>query len=137
MMRSYAYWINGAVVLGVTGMVAMSYGNAGPGIDPMTTASVVSAENADRFMVVDHAHNHTCIVALHRAPGYDIHRLEPGHCDGMPADLADARTWQDTETGKVRITDRKGNVLMRLSVSDEYGWDVVEPKNLALSFEAF
>jgi hypothetical protein len=37
----------------------------------------------------------------------------------------------------VRITDRQGNVLMRLSVSDKYGWDVVEPKNLALSFEAF
>ncbi len=136
-MRSYAYWINGAVVLGVAGMIGLNVGMAGPGVDRMTTASVVSAENADRFMVVDHAHNRTCIVALHRAAGYDIHRLEPGHCDGMPAELALARTWQDTETGKVRITDRQGNVLMRLAAADRYGWNVVEPKNIDLSFEAF
>jgi hypothetical protein len=136
-MKSYAYWINGAAVLGISGMMAVSYGIADPGIDTMTTASIAPPASADRFMVVDHAHNRTCIVALHRAEGYDVHRLEPGHCGGMPVELGEARTWQDTEVGKVRITDRRGNVLMRLTADDRFGWNVVEPANLALSFEAF
>ncbi|GAB4361703.1 MAG: hypothetical protein Kow0026_25020 [Oricola sp.] len=136
-MKSWTYWINGAAVLGITGMMAVSYGIADPGIDTMTTASVTPPASADRFMVVDHAHNRTCIVALHRAEGYDVHRLDPGRCADMPAALENARTWQDTETGKVRITDRQGNVLMRLSAGDRFGWNVVEPAGLALSFEVF
>ncbi|QKV20314.1 hypothetical protein [Oricola thermophila] len=136
-MKSFAYWINGAAVLGIAGMMAMGSGIADPGIDTMTTASIAPPADADRFMVVDHARNRTCIVALHRAAGYDIHRLEPGKCDGMPPALSEARIWQDTATGRVRITDRKGNVVMRLSADDRFGWNVVEPADLALSFEAF
>ena len=55
----------------------------------------------------------------------------------MPAHLASARTWQDTPAGDVRITDHTGKVLMKLGVSDGFAWEVVEPQDLALSFEAF
>ncbi|MCI5074769.1 hypothetical protein [Oricola sp.] len=137
MMKSYTHWINGAAILGVAAMLTVGYGIAEPGIDKTTTASIDTLRQADRFMVVDHAHNRTCIVALHRAKGYDVHRVEPGHCSGMPKELLTARAWQDTETGKVRITDHTGKVLMRLSAKDQFGWDVVEPKALSLSFEAF
>lgn len=135
MMKSYAYWINGAAVMGVAALFAVGYGVAGPGVDTMTTASV-DLDRADHFMVVDHARNRTCIVALHRAEGYDVHRVEPGNCADMPR-IAAARTWQDTERRKVRITDHTGKVLMRLTADDRYGWNVVEPKNLDLTFEAF
>lgn len=137
MMKNYAFWVNGAVIMGVAAMFAVGYGNAGPGIDTITTASVVDLSRANRFMVVDHARNHTCIVALHRAEGYDVHRVEPGLCDDMPREVASARTWQDTERDHVRITDRHGDVLMRLAADDRFGWNVVEPKSLNLTFEAF
>jgi hypothetical protein len=137
-MKTFAYWTSGAAALGLAGMMAVGYGVAGPGIDTMTTSSVATIDNADRFMVVDHAENRTCIVALQRAKGYDVHRLEPANCGNMPVELSRARTWQDTTKGKVRITDRHGKVLMRLSAGDKFGWTVVEPKGLAaLSFEAF
>lgn len=136
-MKSLAYWTSGAAVLGITAMMAVNYGIADPGIDTMTTSSIAPPASADRFMVVDHAHNRTCVVDLQRAEGYDVHRLDAERCAGMPAALGAARIWQDTETGKVRITDRLGNVLMRLSADDRFGWNVVEPANLALSFEAF
>ena len=137
MMKSWTFWINGTAVLGVAAMLAVSYGAADPGIDTMTTASVVDLSRADRFMVVDHARNTTCILALHRAEGYDVHRVEPGLCDGMPQQVVSARTWQDTARDRVRITDRHGNVLMRLAADDRFGWNVVEPKKLSLTFEAF
>lgn len=135
-MKSYTYWINGAVILGVAGMLAVNYGVAGQRLDRTTTASI-PAIAADHFMVVDHAHNRTCILALHRAEGYDVHRVEPGQCDGMPKAVAMARTWQDIDNGHVRITDRKGNVVMRLQAADRYGWNVTEPASLSVSFEAF
>ena len=136
MMKSYTHWINGAAVMGVLAMFATGYGAADPGIDRMTTASIDTLARADRFMVVDHTRNHTCIVALHRAEGYDIHRLEPGHCGDMPS-VAAARTWQDTGRGKVSITDHTGKILMRLSANDGYGWNVVTPNDMKLTFEAF
>jgi len=136
-MKSLAYWTSGAAVLGISAMMAVNYGNADPGIDTMTTSSVAPLAGAERFMVVDHAHNRTCVVDLQRAEGYDVHRLDAERCANMPADLAEARVWQDTEAGKVRITDRDGNVVMRLTAGDRFGWTVVEPADLALSFEAF
>lgn len=137
MFKSSMFWINGAAVMGVSAMMVVGYGVAGPKIDTLTTASVIDLSSADHFMVVDHARGRTCILELHRATGYDVHRVEPGHCDDMPGDVAMARTWQDTERNHVRITDHRGAVIMRLAADDRYGWNVVEPKGLKLTFEAF
>ena len=137
MFKSWAFWINGTAVMGVAAMVAVGYGTAGPGIDTLTTASVIDLSRADHFMVVDHNRGRTCILELHRADGYDVHRVEPGHCDNMPGDIAAARTWQDTERNHVRITDYRGNEIMRLAADDRFGWNVVEPKGLKLTFEAY
>lgn len=137
MMKSWTFWINGVAVTGVAAMLAVGYGVADPGIDTMTTASVVDLSKANRFMVVDHSRNNTCILALHRAEGYDVHRVEPGLCEDMPSEVASARTWQDTARDHVRITDRHGKVIMRLAADDRFGWNVVEPKKLKLTFEAF
>jgi len=137
-MKLIGFLVSGAVAFGFMGLATVNFGVAGPGIDTMTTASVPTIEDANRFMVVDHAGERTCVVGLERAQGYDVHRLETANCANMPVELSKARTWQDTETGKVRITDSDGNVLMRLSAEDRFGWTVVEPKGLSgLSFEAF
>ena len=137
-MIGYVHWVNGAVILGVTGMAVL--GNppgTAEGKPDQTVTAAFDADQASRFMVVDHVNSRTCIVALHRAEGYDIHRVEPGDCAQMPAELAAARTWQDTPAGDVQITDHRGNTLMRLGASDGFAWEVVEPRNVALSFEAF
>lgn len=134
-MISYHTWINGAAILGVVGMVALSNKpaeTAANGIDPIVTAST-----ANRFMVVDHDRNRTCIVALHRAEGYDVHRIEPGNCKDMPAHLADARAWQHSPQDTIRITDSHGNFLMKLGPSDGFAWEVVQPSSLSMSFEAY
>ncbi|WP_421857072.1 hypothetical protein [Oricola sp.] len=139
---NYAYWINGVAVLGVVGMVALAPGLAGNGIDPTTVSSIKTASNsmaktASRFMVVDHDNSKTCLVSLHRASDNGIHRVEPANCDGMPARLAAARTWRETPSGDARITDSAGTALMRLAVSDGFAWEVVEPRGVQLSFEAY
>lgn len=138
MIGTYVHWINGAVILGVTGIAVLGKGPAESNVQPehVLTASV-SAGDASRFMAVDHRNSRTCVLALHRAEGYDVHRLEPGNCEEMPAQLAAARTWQDTPSGDVKITDYRGNTLMKLAAGDGFAWEVVEPGNVALSFEAY
>jgi hypothetical protein len=136
-MVAYTFWINGFVVMGVAGMMALSPGGVAQQVDTVTVSAFVPADKASNFMVVDHENARTCIVALHRAEGYDIHRVEPANCDGMPAELAAARTWQDTPAGDVRITDHHGKALMTLAAGDGFAWEVVEPRDIALSFEAY
>jgi hypothetical protein len=135
-MISIAHLTNGAAVLGAVGVILLG-GQAGktPEIDNLTVASIVQASNADRFRAIDHARNKSCMISIHRADGYDIHRVEPVECDDMPAALATARTWQDTSFGDVRITDRKGNTILKLGPSDGFAWEVIEPAGLAMSFE--
>lgn len=111
-----------------------------PGIDTMTTAGIPTARpiDADRFLAVDHTNNRTCMLALHRADGYDVHRIEPSDkCDGVGATFAEARTWREDSTGTVTVTDYRGNVLMKLARSDGFAWDVIEPRTVQASLSAF
>jgi hypothetical protein len=89
-------------------------------------------------MVVDHSANQTCIFALHRAEGYDVHRVEPAKtCQGLSRRLTDARAWQEMPNGRVTITDRAGVAILKLGPSDGFAYEVVEPSTLAMSLEAF
>lgn len=116
-----------------------------PGIDPMTTASIsadgetsqIDIKHATRFMVVDHTKNETCIFALHRAEGYDVHRVAPAeNCSGLSKRLSDARAWQELTNGLITITDRSGTPVLKLGPSDGFAYEVVEPTHLSMSLEA-
>ena len=77
-------------------------------------------------------------MRLHRAEGYDVHRVEPSeNCQTVNPQLASARTWQENASGTVILTDHKGNALMRLGRADGFAWEVVEPRGMAISLEAF
>lgn len=142
-MIGYTNWINGAAILGITGMLVMSHQPAetAPGAPgtrgEQTIDKIITASTANHFMVVDHERSSTCVISLHRAEGYVIHRVEPGNCGSMPAHLQEARTWQERGQGTVHITDRKGKVLMKLGPSDGFAWEVYEPAGLQVSFEAY
>lgn len=117
-----------------------------PGIDPMTTASIssgsemtgINLQSATRFMVIDHSQDETCIFALHRAEGYDVHRVAPAeNCTGLSKRLSDARAWQELANGLITITDRSGTPVLKLGPSDGFAYEVVEPAHLSMSLEAF
>jgi hypothetical protein len=121
-----------------------AYSLGSDGIDTMSTASVqahVTAQPkalADRFTVRNHADGRSCIVKLHRAEGYNVHRIEPSeNCAAVTGMLASARAWRENNDGLVAITDRSGKSLMKLIPGDGLAWEVIEPRNIALSLEAF
>lgn len=114
------------------------------GVDPITTASLQVhaasnvAELGDSFTVINHRDNRACVMRIHRAEGYDVHRVEPSqNCSSVAPELAGARAWQENASGTVTLKDYKGKHLMRLSPSDGFAWEVVEPINVAISLEAF
>ena len=136
--------LSGAAAMMVYGSFYGDLGSANPGIDPITTASVkahssqIPARLGDQFTVINHQANRACVLRIHRAEGYDVHRVEPSqNCVGVAPQLASARTWQENASGAVVLTDHKGNALMRLGRADGFAWEVVEPVNVAISLEAF
>ncbi|MBO6551925.1 MAG: hypothetical protein JJ926_07425 [Roseitalea sp.] len=137
-------WLNGFAVAGAAAMIiaagAGAPGSAPSGIDPVTTASVASAAAAggDRFMALDHRTNISCSFTLHRADGYDVHRVEPGSsCARLGELFARARAWQESRRGTVTVTDHRGTPLMRLAPGDGFAWEVVEPDNVKVSLAAY
>lgn len=137
MIGTFLHAINGAIIVGITGMAIIAQpGKPDAARDEMTVNAAFSGVAADRFTVIDHRASETCVIAIHRAEGYGARRVEPGDCGAMPGDLTSARTWQNTPAGDVRITDSDGNTLMKLAASDGFAWEVIEPRNVALSFEA-
>lgn len=139
---------NGLNLLAVAGIGAMMiaagadyHGTDGtPGVDPITTASVQGAPafDGDRFMAVNHRTNVSCIIALHRADGYDVHRIEPSQaCAGLDDRIAQARAWQENGRGMVVVTDHRGNRLMMLMRGDGFAWEVVDPSHLQISLAAY
>lgn len=134
--------LNGAALAGVGAIMVTAMVPPTPGVDPMTTASISSesaaASQANRFMVVDHKAGRTCIFALHRAVGYDVHRVDPAdNCANVSQRLADARAWQEMPDGKITITDRSGAAILKLGPADGFAYEVTEPSHLTMSLEAF
>ncbi len=136
--------LSGAAALMVHGAFYDGVEASQLGIDPITTASIQAhtASNivdlSDSFTVINHRDNRACVMRLHRAEGYDVHRVEPSqNCASVAPELATARAWQENASGTVTLKDYKGNHLMRLSRSDGFAWEVVEPVNVAISLEAF
>lgn len=142
--------INCVTVTGVASMMLVGayqnkdYVPGSDGIDTISTASVQAHVDtrpkalADRFTVRNHADGRSCIVKLHRADGYNVHRVEPSeNCGAVTASLASARAWREGNDGLVAITDRSGKNLMKLVPSDGFAWEVIEPRNIAISLEAF
>ncbi len=134
----------GAASLMVYGAFYNGIEPANPGIDPITTASVQAhtatnpVDLGNSFTVINHRDNRACVMRIHRADGYDVHRVEPSqNCTSVAPELATARAWQENASGTVTLKDYKGNHLMRLSRSDGFAWEVVEPVNVAISLEAF
>jgi uncharacterized membrane protein len=139
--------LNGVAFLGVGAIIVTTLaGEQSPGVDMMTTASITASassalpnlQRANRFMVVDHQAGKTCIFALHRAEGYDVHRVEPAkNCKGVSQRLTDARAWQEMPNGAITITDRAGDAILKLGPADGFAYEVTEPSHLAMSLEAF
>lgn len=136
--------LSGAAALMVYGAFYEGADPAHLGVDPITTASVQAhaatnvAELGNNFTVINHRDNRACVMKIHRAEGYDVHRVEPSqNCSSVAPELASARAWQENASGTVTLKDYKGNHLMRLSRSDGFAWEVVEPLNVAISLEAF
>lgn len=131
--------LNGVSVAGVGAMMLMAAMGSSPGIDPVTTSSIPGARpfQGDLFMAIDHRSDHSCMFALHRDPGYDIHRIEPAdNCAGLGPDFARARAWQEDRLGTVTVTDHRGHVLMKLARGDGFAWEVVSPGGVEVSFSA-
>lgn len=139
--------LNGMAFGGVAALVltgAMT-GLPNDGVDPITTASVSAHAKAtdysglaDHFTVIDHAHNRTCVVQIHKAEGYDVHRVEPGAtCAALSPELASARVWKENAGGMVTLADLKGHALFKMVRGDGFAWDVIEPARAELSFDAF
>jgi len=140
--------LNGVALSGAAALMVYGafYNGVEPnlGVDPITTASVQAhaasniAELGNQFTVINHRDNRACVMRIHRAEGYDVHRIEPSeNCKSVAPELASARTWQENASGTVTLTDYRGNHLMRLGRSDGFAWEVVEPLNVAISLEAF
>ncbi len=133
--------LNGISIAGVGAMMiaGASFGT-NPGIDPITTASVPTARpfSGDMFMALDHRTNQTCLFALHRDPGYDVHRIEPAkNCATLGTSFAAARAWREDRVGMVTVTDHRGNELLKLARGDGFAWEVVSPRNVEISFSAY
>lgn len=138
--------LNCAAIVGVAGMVTLGASQANfqgnrDGVDMMATASIAAAPfatpNADDFTLINHATNQTCIIHLHRAEGYDVHRIEPeAGCATALTEISAARAWKEGAKETVTISDRKGNSLMKLARGDGFAWEVIEPKNLKVSLSA-
>lgn len=145
MRISWTQTLNAIAIMGVTGLlvVAGSQSNANSdnrGLDMMTTASVpvVRPVAGNLFMATNHTTNKSCILALHRAEGYDVHRLEPAdNCRQLGDELAEARAWHENTLGNVTVTDYRGNELLQLARSDGFSWDVLKPSRLEISLNAF
>ncbi|MEL6201092.1 MAG: AprI/Inh family metalloprotease inhibitor [Pseudomonadota bacterium] len=132
---------NAFAVTGVVCMLFAAHGfHANPGIDPTTTASVPAVRplEGNRFVVINHLNNESCVMALHRADGYAVHRLEPAHnCAAVGNEFAVARAWQETKQGEVTVTDHRGNQVMKLVRSDGFEWEVVKPARIQASLAAY
>ncbi|MEL6437056.1 MAG: AprI/Inh family metalloprotease inhibitor, partial [Pseudomonadota bacterium] len=86
----------------------------------------------------NHLTNQSCVLALHRAPGYSVHRIEPAHnCAALGDEFVVARAWQESRTGEVVITDHRGETLMKLSRGDGFAWEVIKPVRIQASLAAF
>lgn len=136
--------MSGAAALMVYGAFYQDIDSDNLGVDPITTASVQAPAAAhaaalgNSFTVINHRDNRACVMQIHRAEGYDVHRVEPSqNCASVAPELATVRAWQENASGTVTLKDYKGNHLMRLSRSDGFAWEVVEPLNVAISLEAF
>ncbi|MDZ7822873.1 MAG: hypothetical protein U5K75_01745 [Ahrensia sp.] len=137
--------VAGAIAMMVFGAYQANEFTAGrDGIDRLTTASVnVHAKTqiaalADQFTVISHRDNRSCVLKLHRAIGYDVHRIEPSqNCDTVRQEFSLARAWQENAAGTVTIADRTGKRLMKLARGDGFAWDVIEPANMNISLDAF
>ncbi|TCD11349.1 hypothetical protein [Oricola cellulosilytica] len=137
MVGTFLHAVNGVVIIGITGLAIIAQPvKPGAARDEAAVSAAFSDVAADRFTVIDHRAGETCVIAIHRAEGYGARRVEPGDCGAVNGGLVAARTWQDTAAGDVRITDSDGNTLMKLAASDGFAWEVMEPRNVALSFEA-
>ncbi|WP_306117581.1 MULTISPECIES: AprI/Inh family metalloprotease inhibitor [unclassified Roseitalea] len=139
-------WLNIAAVAGIGAMmVAVSLDHTAGrgsayGIDDIITGSISGGNGIDndQFMAIDHLTDRTCIFSLHRAEGYDVHRIEPGlACAELGEAFARARTWQENRRGTVAITDHRGKTLMRLARGDGFAWEVVEPRGVQVSLSAY
>ncbi len=140
-------WLNIAAVAGIGAMMVATGFETGafdgePGIDTIVTGSVTggaaAAASANRFMAIDHRSDRTCVMSLHRAAGYDVHRIEPGlDCDALGSEFAAARAWREDGRGLVTITDHRGKTLMRLSHGDGFAYDVVHPGDRHVSLSAY
>lgn len=112
--------------------------DAQSGIDPITTASTVVAHQGNRFVAINHITDQRCIFNLHRAEGYDVHRIEPDqNCDVLGAPFSIARAWQETGRDTVTVTDHRGAVLMQLAPGDGFAWEAIKPANLRISLAAY
>lgn len=136
-------WLNIAAVAGIGAMMVATGLDTGafdraPGIDTMTTGAIPGAAGADRFMAVDHRTDHACVMSLHRATGYDVHRIEPGlACATLGDEFASARAWREDGRGLVTITDHRGKTLLRLSHGDGFAYDVIQPRDRHVSLSAY
>ncbi|MEM0900368.1 MAG: AprI/Inh family metalloprotease inhibitor [Pseudomonadota bacterium] len=136
--------LNGIALAGVATILGSQFfiADPEPGIDPITTSSVSktsapTAHKANRYMVVDHNASQTCLFDLHRAEGYDVHRVEPAsNCDGLSNRIADARAWKEMANSTITITDRAGRPILKLGPSDGFAYEVIEPAGMQLSLEA-
>ncbi|MEO0544281.1 MAG: hypothetical protein AAFY99_10730 [Pseudomonadota bacterium] len=121
-------------------MLLAAHGLQGSQVDPVTTASVPAVRplEGNRFVAVNHLNNESCVLALHRAPGYAVHRLEPAHnCAAVGNEFAVARAWQESNRGEVVVTDHRGNELMTLIRGDGFEWEVVKPTRIQASLAAY
>ena len=138
-------WLNAISIAGIGAMMfaagsGMSQNGLPVGVDPITTASVPASRplQANQYVAIDHRTNRSCVLSLHRADGYDVHRIEPGAtCADMSELFVRARAWQENQRGRVVITDHRGQPLMRLAPSDGFAWDVIEPRNLEITLAAY
>ena len=133
-------------ILAVVGIGAMMVaagvqapsGDTQPGIDPITTASTSAAHLGNRFVAINHVTDQRCIFQVHRAEGYDVHRIEPApSCDTMGAPFSIARAWRETGRDTVTVTDHRGIVLMQLAPGDGFAWEAIAPKDMRISLAAY
>ena len=144
MRLSSSQWLNALAVAGVGAMMiaagAQTPGETPRGVDPIVTASTGpdgSRHGTDRFTVIDHRTQMSCPLVLHRAKGYDVHRIEPDpSCDRLGDSFARARAWREDGRGTVTITDHRCAELMRLAPGDGLAWEVVEPSHMRASLAA-
>lgn len=137
-------WLNALAIAGIGAMMiaagAETRQDAPDGIDRIITASTVpssAVRDADRFLAIDHRTQMSCQFVLHRAEGYDVHRIEPGpSCHRLGDHFVRARAWREDRRHTVTVTDHRGSALMRLAPGDGFAWEVIEPGYLRVSLAA-